>query len=392
MKTQINAGYSPTMNAPGAGAAPGERAEIDGDESEYTPGYFRAVQDQRMTFGLFIEAKFLPDHVGHKTQAGQQFYRSILKHLITPERINEVEGIREVVKPRLARLPNWPYLDDIRLCEFSGDHVRKIISAAISRKYSPETVRHIRNLMSVVISHASREGCFLGPNPVSSIKLPRLKPKQERLISRRGLHEVLNLMRYPERQVAMMAITTDLNIVEICNLQWKHVNFSDTPRYVDGEAIPAQSIVVCAPWNKEGVGDTHRGRARTVRLSSQLLSMLNELKQGEYSASENFVLNSSRGKRLQPASIRVARLKPIGREVGMPWLSWSDLRRARMLLLSELEFEPREERIPIAWESGPIAAPGTGSEGMRAESKATVGQGRHRVRCPLCCGDFECRG
>ena len=392
MKNPVNAGIGHARNILRIGAALAERAEIVGDKGECISGYSRAIQDQRMTVGLFVEAKFLPDHVGHKTQAGQLYYRSILKHLITPERINAVEGLGEIAKPKLARLPDWPYLDDIRLCEFSADHVRNIISAAISRKYSSETVRHIRNLMSVVISHASREGCFVGPNPVSSVKLPPLKPKEERLVSGRALRAVLKLMRYPERQIAMIAIATDLSIIEICDLRWKDVNLSDTVRYVDGEAVPARSVVVCARWNKEGVGDVHRGRARTVRLSSQLLSMLNDLKQEEFSNSENFVLTSRRGKRLQPASIRMARLKPIGKQVGMPWLSWSDLRRARTALHSEFEFDRCEVRIPANWEIEPVVDRGTRNEGMQAGSQAAVAPGGHRVRCPHCFGDFECRG
>ena len=390
MKSPVNAGVDHAMNVLHIGTGLAERAQIDG--GEHISGYSRAIQDHRMTFGHFVEAKFLPDHVGHKTQAGQLYYRSILKHLITPERINAVEGLRGIAKPKLSRLPGWPYLDDTPLCEFSADHVRNIISAANSQEYSSETVRHIRNLMSVVISHASREGCFVGPNPVSSIKLPPLKPKEERLISGRTLRTVLKLMRYPERQITMIAITTDLSIAEICDLQWKDVNLSDTVHHVDGEAVPARSMIVCARWNKEGVGDIHRGRARTVRLSNQLLSILNDLKEGEYSASDNFVLTSRRGKRLQPASIRMARLKPIGKQVGMPWLSWSDLRRARTVLLSELEFDRCEARIPATWETEPLVAPETRSERIRADSQAAVGPGGHRVRCPHCSGDFDCRG
>ena len=42
------------------------------------------VQGSSMTVALFVESKFVPEHVQYKTPAGQTHYQAILKHVITP--------------------------------------------------------------------------------------------------------------------------------------------------------------------------------------------------------------------------------------------------------------------------------------------------------------------
>ena len=44
---------------------------------------------------------------------------------------------------------------------------------------------------------------------------------------------VLERMRYPEKEMTLLAIVTGMNVAEICGLQWKHVNLSALGR--DGE-------------------------------------------------------------------------------------------------------------------------------------------------------------
>ena len=43
-----------------------------------------------MTFAFFVESKFIPEHVEHKTLAGKTHYTSILKHLLKPETVNRM--------------------------------------------------------------------------------------------------------------------------------------------------------------------------------------------------------------------------------------------------------------------------------------------------------------
>ncbi len=355
------------------------------------PTYNAAIQDHRMTFGYFVETKFIPDHVSHKRTSGQIHYRSILKHLVRPENVNEMFGASESLKPKLNSVPDWPYLDDVPLCDLRPDRVRAILAAAVAKDYSPQTIKHIRNVMNSVISHAQREGCFIGPNPVSVVKLPPLVPRVDRHVGTRALREMFGMMEYPEKHIAKIAIATGMTILEICGLRWKHVNLSLTSHRVGEELVPARNIFVSTRWNEAGVGDSLRGRSRCIPMSGQLVTLFKELNRGTYTRPDDFVLTSPQGKAILPASIRMSRLKPIGKKLGMPWLSWSDLRRARLALPAEFELDPDEA----------AARPGIRGEAKGGNSSLTQARGGSRIDrrpgsetkicCPLCSGRFNYR-
>ncbi len=291
--------------------------------------YNIAIQDSRMTFAFFVESKFIPEHVEHKTLAGKTHYRSILKHLLKPETVNRMFRSENPANPKLRSVPDWPYLDETRLCDLKADHIRSLVSSAVARGYSSQTVKHIRNVTHAIISHAQREGCFTGNNPVSLIKPPPMIRKTEQNLTIGQIKAILSLMQYPDKEIALMTITTGMNIVEICELQWKHVNLTDSDSYMDGELIPERSIAVRPRWNRAGLEDMHRGRNRYIQIPEPLFLILEGLRRRKTITNpDDFVLVSESGLPLLATSYRISRLKPIGRKLGMPWLSWHVLRRA----------------------------------------------------------------
>jgi integrase len=304
--------------------------------TSFIPVYNAAIQDSRMTFAFFVESKFIPEHVEHKTAAGKTHYQAILKHLLKPESVNCMFGSLSPAKPRLKAVPDWPYLDDVQLCDLKSDHVRQLVLSASDRGYSSQTVKHIRNVLSAIISHAQREGCFSGANPVTLVKLPPIFRETEHNLTIFQTKATLELMQYPEKEIALITLTTGMNLGEICDLQWKHVNLTESVRFVDGEPVPARSIAVRTHWNRDRLGDVKHGRPRNVEIPEPLFSTINDLTRRDMNTNENdFVLTSQSGEPILAASIRMGRLKPIGRKLGLPWLSWQVLRRAHTGLLSE---------------------------------------------------------
>jgi integrase len=309
-------------------------------------GYNRAIQDSRMTFAFFVESKFIPEHVEHKAAAGRTHYQAILKHLLRPETVNEMFNQGDTVKARLKSVPDWPYLDEVQLCEFGSDHVRHIISAAFARQYSAQTVKHIRNVIFAIVSHAQREGCFNGPNPVSQVKLPRAARPVGHNLNLEQTRAILGQMQFPEKEIALITITTGMNILEICNLQWKHVNLTDWARLVEGGLIPPRSIAVRTHWNNVGLGDSKRGRQRNIEIPDLLVSMFENVRDRRANpVPDDFVLVSEDGEPVVPGTIREGRLKPIGRKLGLPWLSWRVLVRAHTALLSEFRAQLNDHMV-----------------------------------------------
>ena len=343
------------------------------NEPPSLPVYNTAIQDSRMTFAFFVESKFIPEHVEHKAPAGKTHYQSMLKHLLKPETVNRMFRLENPSNSKLKSVPGWPYLDDVQLCDLKADHVRSLVSLAVARGYSSQTVKHIRNALHAIISHAQREGCFSGHNPVSLVKPPPMIRKTEHNLAISQIKEMLSLMQYPLKEIALLTITTGMNMVEICELQWKHVNLTDSERYIDGEVVPERSIAVRARWNRTGLDDLHSGRNRDIDIPEPLFPILERLRRRKSNTkAHDFVVTSQSGQPLLATSIRVPQLKPIGQKLGIPWLSWHDLRRAYTASLSEFRAQFNHEMAHATGEEYERVFAGAGHSDKHTAPKTTL--------------------
>jgi integrase len=295
------------------------------------------AQDLGVTFEAFVGMKFIPQHVGQKSFAGRTHYRAILKHILRPETVDLLfsECLTDA-KSRMKAVPDWPYLDGIRLCELTGHHARKLIDAASTLGYSNQTVKHIKNVLGMILSHAKREGLFAGENPVFGVKLPPVSRTRTHALTIVQAKAMLGMMKSPEREIALITMTTGLSISEICALQWKHVNLNKLPLNCDGELIAPGFILVKQHWSPEGVVNLSPKRIRMIDVSEPLSNTLLLLRREPVSSNLNsYVFSTPSGRPLCPASVRARRLEPIGRKMEMSWISWPVLTRAHMALLSE---------------------------------------------------------
>jgi integrase len=300
-----------------------------------------AKQGSSVSVTTFVALKFIPEHVERKSFAGRTHYQSILKHILRPETVDRLFNHGSTEKrTRLRAIPDWPYLDDVDLCELTSEHVRGLTSAAMRRGYSAQTVKHIRSVLGTIISHAKRERLFTGDNPVPDVGLPAIDRKMTPKLTIVQAKAMLAIMQSPEREMALITMTTGMNVSEICGLQWKHVNLTETARECDDDMIPPECILVKQHWNPEGIVNVNSNRIRFVDIPEPLFRVFVALKQEARSSDlDSFVLASPFGKPMCPASLRRLRLKPIGRKLQMPWISWQVLTRAHVMLLSELKLQ-----------------------------------------------------
>jgi site-specific recombinase XerC len=302
---------------------------------------YSLMQNSRITFQEFAKTRFIPEHVTSKGPAGRTHYHAILKHILKPETVDALFDVGAgITTRRLTAITDWPYLDDVRLCDLKPDHVRSIISAALDRGYSVQTVKHIRNVIGTIITHATKRRCFNGDNPAFQVPLPTMIRKAEANLTLTQTKQLLGVMRYPEREIALIAIFTGLNMLEILGLQWKHVNLTESPLNIDGNIIRPRTIAVKKQWNHGELDNVRGSRMRNVEISEPLLSLFRDHNQRQvYVEPNDFVLVSRTGTALCPGNILKDRLKPLGRELGMPWLSWHMFSKAHKALLSELKME-----------------------------------------------------
>jgi integrase len=110
---------------------------------------------------------------------------------------------------------------------------------------------------------------------------------------------------------------------------------------VDGEPLPPFTILVRRQWNLGKMESTKRkSRKRALPIPPGLLPILIELKQRkDFTGPDDFVLVSRRGTPIDAHNYANRGLKTIGKELGMPWLSWHVFRRTHTTLTDELGME-----------------------------------------------------
>jgi len=305
----------------------------------FLPRLNQNAAESAMTIGDFVEKKFVPEHVAKKKLSGRTHYHAILKHVLKPEEVDRVFQVdAEKSRTKLKAVANWPYLSNVRLCDIRPDDVQRLISAAIARKYSTQTVKHIRNVVSAIFEHAKKERCFTGDNPARLVTLPGMTREQKHTLKLDQVKEILDVMQYPEKEMTLFALLTSMNIAEICGLQWKRVNLTEAWSNTDGEPVPPRNIAVRKQWYCGELGSVvKRSRHRNVPIPEPLLPVLLGLSHRvKHVGPDDFVLVSRTGMPVTAANIAARRLRPIGKVLQMPWLSWHVLRRTYTALRYEL--------------------------------------------------------
>jgi len=159
--------------------------------------------------------------------------------VLPPEEVDRIcHAGHEKSKARLKAIPDWPYLGDLRIEDCGPEHVQRLISAAHAQGYSAQTVMHIRNVVSTIFSYAKKLHHYDRDNPAKAAILPERPQSNPHLLTLTQAQEVLRAMRYPEKEMTLIAMLTRMNVAEICGLQWKHVNLTGASSIVNGEAIP----------------------------------------------------------------------------------------------------------------------------------------------------------
>jgi integrase len=291
-----------------------------------------------VTIGDFVKLKFIPEFVAKKRTAGRNHFRAILKHVMPPEHVVRLLPSQpRGVKAKLAFIPGWPYIDELPLARVNGDVIQRLTSAVLERGYSIQTATHVRNVIRSIFSHAIRAGFYFEPNPAASVVLPRIERKAADSLSFTQLQAVLCTMGYPERELVLLTLLTEMTIVEICGLQWKYVNLLSTSRIVDGEVIPPFATAVRRQSYRGVLSNVLRSRKRLVPISHTLATLLNGLKtRKQFTGPDDFVLVSRNGNPIYPDNLAARRLKPVGESLHIPGLAWSVFYRTRITLRLEM--------------------------------------------------------
>jgi len=295
--------------------------------------YLFLLENAKITFLEFVKSRFIPEHVLSKSAAGKRHYHAMLKHILNPTTVSEL-FIQDYRKGNGRLQPDlgWPYLDDVRLCEVTVDHIKALISAALKNGYSIQTVTHIRNVVGTILTHATNTHYFTGRNPAYQVALPTMIRKPASRLNSLYVKQILGRMQNPDRQIALIAIFTGLTLEEICSLQWKQINVTELPSRIKKHYLPPRTIAVYKQMNAGRFQGTQVTRIKDVRISDVPLVLLRTLHSKRACSNPEDLVFSSRNGSALTAEYLSDKLMKLGTELRMPWLSWKLLTKAHTLL------------------------------------------------------------
>jgi hypothetical protein len=89
-------------------------------EPTHIPPSICALEGPTVSTVKFIENCFIPNHVARKTETGRSHYHAILKYVLRPETVDRLLlPYKGMSRTRLKSIPEWPYLDETRLCDIT---------------------------------------------------------------------------------------------------------------------------------------------------------------------------------------------------------------------------------------------------------------------------------
>jgi integrase len=290
-----------------------------------------------MSLADFVHRKFMPEYVQIRRSAGRAHFQAILKHVLSPEDVARAfAGNSEKAEAKRKAIQEWPFMGSLRLGDINEECIQELTTTALRNGYSIQTVTHIRNVLRAVFSHAIRACGYEGMNPAAKVTLPAMARKMAHTLTLAQLKQIMPVMHYPEKGIALFALLTEMSVAEICGLQWQYVNLSTHGIAVEGDWVPPKTIAVRNQWYRGEFGPVMGSRSRYVPVPDLLCSILRDLKnRKQFTRPQDFVLASRSGTPVYPENIAARRLKSIGKANEMPWLSWHVFHRTHINLRSE---------------------------------------------------------
>lgn len=211
-----------------------------------------------------------------------------------------------------------------RLCDIRTLDVQTFVLRKMDNGLSWESANHFRNLMSRIFVMAKQWGHLSGRNPANGVLLPEKKAVREKhVLSPEQISRLLMALPEPSRTISLLGVLTGLRIGEMLGLRWKDVRFD------------SREIRIEQAWYRGSFGTPKtKASKRTIPLPDAVHVPLMRIRGKQKSQTEDsLVFQTRNGTPYSDTNLLHKQLKPVGRKLGMPWLSWHALRRTHATLL-----------------------------------------------------------
>ncbi len=276
----------------------------------------RSLNPQSLaTLREFIEQKYRPTII-LKRRKTQEHLRNMLDNHILPE------------------------LGPKKLRDFSPEDVEGLVLRKFASGKSSQTVWHIRKTLQAIFKRAKRIGWYFGELPTEGIEMPELKHRERVALTREQTIDLLERLPVTDRAMVLLLALTGLRIGELCGLRWFRVNLTTDPSSMEGETLAPLSLAVRESFIRvygKSLEETQRGgqyqevktkkSRRDVPLVALAVQILGELKaSSKFTAPKDPVFAGRNGNPIDAHNELARKLKPALIDLGIPKVSWHDLR------------------------------------------------------------------
>ena len=163
----------------------------------------------------------------------------------------------------------------------------------------------------------------MGDNPITGVNLPEMERKESHALTFELGRLVLEALRSPVSEMALVSMTCSLNVAEILGLLWKWINLTGESVVVNSEVLPPYSLAVRQNYYRgEFCSVKAKARRRNVPLSGAVVAALSALKnRPSHNGPEDLAFASANGTPLDERNLS-RHLRRVGVKLGLPWLGW----------------------------------------------------------------------
>jgi integrase len=212
---------------------------------------------------------------------------------------------------------NQPRWGDARLSQVKPHAVEVWLS---EMPYTPETRRHIRNMLYRLFEFAMRKGVMaIQRNPIELVRVKgSARTKELVVLTPDQLTEILSRLSDPYRLMVQLAAFLGLRICEVLGLQFGDIDHPKQLLHIRRSAVDGN------------VADTKTAAsADALPLSAEMLSLLDEWREEVTATEEGWLFPSPVTEGPQHAGILLRRhIKPVAKAMGLPSLGWHSFRHS----------------------------------------------------------------
>jgi len=211
----------------------------------------------------------------------------------------------------------FPALGNMRLRDVRRANIQDLIYAK-QAAYLPDTIHHIKNVISGMFRLAKDLEYYRGDLPTERVQLPPMRRKEKRALDPDQARKLLAVLPEAVHDLCLFLIYTGLRIGEALGLRWRLVNLFPDWQLLDGKEVPPYSMVT---------GSKTEAGHRTVPLAEPAIRLLQEIKaKTKFAAPEDPVFATPSGRPMDAHNSAARVLKPMAKGVDLEWVSWHALR------------------------------------------------------------------